>query len=240
MRSQPRINTASREKKSPPVVRVPFDSFCEMYQEPQQRYRQKPLDDIEADLELAAQLQEAYGRPVKRIFLADGDAMGLPTKALAAILERIRERLPSCSRVSSYCLPRNVRGKSVGELERLRELGLRTMYVGCESGDDEVLQRIGKGETCDSSVDALTKLTDAGLKTSVMILHGLGGESLSAQHVAGSAELVRRAPPSYLSTLVVSFPRGAERHEAGFADLPGGFVPLSTEGVLAEQRCAAT
>ena len=76
-------------------------------------------------------------------------------------------------------------------------------------------------------LDALRKLESAGLKTSVMILHGLGGRQLSAQHAAGSAELVRRAPPTYLSTLVVSFPRGADRHAEGFADLPGGgFVPL--------------
>ena len=197
-------------------------SFCEMYQQPQQTYKVKPLSDVESDLRLAAAMREAQGAPVRRIFLADGDAMGLPSKQLAAILGLIREALPECKRVSSYCLPRNVRGKSVEELASLKRLGLRTMYVGCESGDDEVLRRVGKGETLESSVEALRKLTAAGLKTSVMILHGLGGRQLSAQHVAGSAELVRRAPPTYLSTLVVSFPLPGSlaRHAEGFADLP--------------------
>jgi hypothetical protein len=213
-------------------------SFCEMYQQPQQAYKVKPIDELLSDLKLASSLQSAYG-PVRRIFLADGDAMGLPTKRLAEILQLIQAHMPDCKRVSSYCLPRNVRGKSVEELQSLQALGLRTMYVGCESGDDEVLRRIGKGETQDSSVDALLKLDAAGLKTSVMILHGLAGRQLSEQHVLGSAELVRRAPPTYLSTLVVSFPleTSLDRHAAGFSDLEGGgFVELTNSEVVTEQR----
>jgi len=208
-------------------------SFCDMYTQPQQAYRQRPLDEIASDLALARELSRGAGQPVRRIFLADGAAMGQGTSRLKSILELIRATLPQVSRVSSYCLPRNTRAKSVADLASLRELGLRTMYVGCESGDDEVLRCVGKGETRESSVDALRKLTAAGLKTSVMILYGLGGRALSAQHAAGSAALVRAAPPTYLSTLVVSFPLGMERHAAGFE---GGFEPLSTEELLQEQR----
>jgi hypothetical protein len=213
-------------------------SFCDMYTQPQQKYRVRPLEDVESDLALAAEMAAEIGQPVRRVFLADGDAMGLPVARLAAILACIREVLPSVSRVSSYCLPRNTRAKSVADLAMLREAGLRTMYVGCESGDDEVLTRIGKGETCESSVAALRKLQAAGLKTSVMILHGLGGKHLSAQHVEGSAALLRAAPPNYLSTLVVSFPLGEEKHASGFADAADGkgFAALTTEEVLHEQR----
>lgn len=211
-------------------------SFCEMYTQQQQRYRQKSLDEVESDLQLATQLANSAGAPVRRVFLADGDAMGQSTGRLANILEMIRSHLPQVSRVSSYCLPRNIGSKSVQDLARLRKLGLRTMYVGCESGDDTVLRCVGKGETRASSVEALHKLHDAGLKTSVMILHGLGGRVLSEQHAANSAELIRQAPPTYLSTLVVSFPMGMDRHAAGFAGVEGGFVPLTTSELLAEQR----
>ena len=197
-------------------------SFCDMYTQPQQQYKQRPLDEIDADLHLAASLADACGEPVRVVFLADGDAMGQSTRRLRIILESIKRTLPHVSRVSSYCLPRNIRTKSVQDLSSLRELGLRTMYVGCESGDNTVLSCVGKGETMASSVEALDKLHDAGLKSSVMILHGLGGRALSEQHVAHSAELIRRAPPNYLSTLVVSFPMGMERHAAGFADVEGG------------------
>ena len=214
-------------------------SFCDMYRQPQQQYKIKPLAEIEAGLDLVASMRrDPDSLRGLRIFLADGDAMGLPSKHLAAILERIRDRLPECKRISSYCLPRNVRGKSLEELRDLEALGLRTMYVGCESGDDDVLARVGKGETMESSVAALRKLNAAGLKTSVMILHGLGGKQLSEQHVRNSAELVRRAPPTYLSTLVVSFPlrESLARHAAGFADLDGGFQMLSDAEVVEEQR----
>lgn len=208
--------------------------FCEMYTQEQQEYRVKPLDDIRNELSILKELSGIM--PVRRIFLADGDAMGLPTKHLRAVLESIRAALPDCSRVSSYCLPRNIRRKTVADLDELRQLGLRTMYVGCESGDDEVLRRIGKGETRQSHIDALQKLHAAGLKTSVMLLHGLGGKRLSKQHVEGTALLVRSAPPNYLSTLVVSFPLGTERFASGFSDIPDGFVPLTSAEVLEEQR----
>ena len=100
----------------------------------------------------------------------------------------------------------------------------------------QVLRRVGKGETFASSLAALEKIRAAGLKSSVMILHGLGGRALSAQHAERSAALVSAAPPDYLSTLVVSFPLGVERHAAGFADLAGGFQQLSPVEILAEQR----
>ena len=207
-------------------------TFCEMYTAPQQQYRMRPLDEIESDLRFVANARV----PVTRVFLADGDALNLPTKRLRAILELIREHLPGVKRVGSYCLPRNVRNKEVEELSELRELGLRTLYVGCESGDDEVLRRVGKGETLETSVAALTKLKAAGLRTSVMILHGLGGTALSEQHARNSAALIKAAPPTYLSTLVVSFPRGEEKVAAGFADLPEGFEPLTDVEVVDEMH----
>lgn len=155
---------------------------------------------------------------VKRVFLADGDALVLPTRRLLAVLQAIREHLPEVERVSSYCLPRNLRRKSVDELRELADAGLRMAYVGAESGDDEVLARVNKGETYSSTLDALEKLGEAGISRSVMILNGLGGMTLSAQHADNSARLMNAAQPEYLSTLVVSFPTGEQRFRAGFAD----------------------
>lgn len=155
---------------------------------------------------------------VNRVFLADGDALVLPTRRLLAILQAIREYMPEVRRVSSYCLPRNLRKKSVGELKELADAGLKMAYVGCESGDDEVLARVNKGETFDSSLSALDKLGQAGITRSVMILNGLGGQALSAQHADNSARLMNEAQPEYLSTLVVSFPMGEARFRQQFAD----------------------
>jgi radical SAM superfamily enzyme YgiQ (UPF0313 family) len=91
-------------------------------------------------------------------------------------------------------------------------------YVGAESGDDEVLAKVNKGETFASTCDALEKLQQAGIKRSVMILNGLGGKTLSPQHAANSARLANATQPEYLATLVVSFPQGEERFRAGFPE----------------------
>ena len=187
-------------------------TFCEMYTDQQKRFRPKPIEEIEAELR---DLFKA-GYPVKRVFLADGDAMTLSTRRLVDILQMINKYYPDIQRVSSYCLPRNLKKKSVEDLQDLADLGLSLLYVGCESGDNEVLRLVNKGEDYDSSLSALAKIKRAGIKSSVMILNGLGGPELSEQHALNSAKLMNAAQPDYLSTLVVEFPTGSERFEKAF------------------------
>lgn len=202
-------------------------TFCDMYTAEQKKFRardeQQVLDEIRRCGEQMI---------VQRVFLADGDAMVLPTHRLLRILEAIAEHMPDVHRVTSYCLPRNLRRKSVEELTELREAGLRMLYVGAESGDDEVLRRVNKGETFNSTAEALIKAREAGLKTSVMILNGLGGQSLSEQHAANSARLMNLTQPDYLSTLVVSFPNGLERYREQFPD----FQPLNQNELFVEMQ----
>jgi len=204
-------------------------TFCEMYTAPQKRFNLKHPDEIAAELSEVA----ASGHPVRRVFLADGDAMTLSVRRLRNILEAIGRYLPDVQRVSSYCLPRNLRHKSAEELAELRELGLSLYYVGCESGDDLVLERVSKGETFDSSLSALEKIQTAGAKSSVMILNGMGGRRFSEQHAVNSARLMNAAQPDYLSTLVLSFPAGLQRYQDGFR---GEFEPLDQRGLFSEMR----
>ena len=138
----------------------------------------------------------------------------MSTRRLAAILEAIRRELPGVRRVSSYCLPRNVSRKSVAELRQLAELGLSLVYVGAESGDDDVLARVDKGETFASTKEALEKLGEAGIKRSVMILNGLGGASLSEAHAAQFRRSDQRRPAGVPGHARRQLPRAARR---GFA-----------------------
>ncbi|MCC4260652.1 B12-binding domain-containing radical SAM protein [Pseudomonas aestusnigri] len=202
-------------------------TFCEMYTAPQKKFRAR--DEAEV-LDEIRRVGERY--IVNRIFLADGDAMVLPTHRLLRILEAIAEYIPSVERVTSYCLPRNLKRKSVEELKELREAGLAMLYVGAESGDDEVLERVNKGETAASTADALIKAGEAGLKRSVMILNGLGGLSLSKQHALNSARLLNQTQPEFVSTLVVSFPQGMERFRERYPD----FVELNQQQLFSELR----
>ena len=202
-------------------------TFCEMYTAPQKKFRAR--DEAEV-LDEIRRVGERY--IVNRIFLADGDAMVLPTHRLLRILEAIAEHIPSVERVTSYCLPRNLKRKSVVELKELRQAGLAMLYVGAESGDDEVLERVNKGETAASTADALIKAGEAGLKRSVMILNGLGGLSLSKQHALTSAKLLNQTQPEFVSTLVVSFPQGMERFRERYPD----FVELNQQQLFSELR----
>jgi radical SAM superfamily enzyme YgiQ (UPF0313 family) len=200
-------------------------TFCEMYTEAQKKFRARDEREVLDDIRRAGERLI-----VQRVFLADGDALVLPTRRLLAILSAIREYMPDVERVSSYCLPRNLRKKSVAELKELADAGLRMAYVGCESGDDEVLARVNKGETFESSLSALDKLGQAGIARSVMILNGLGGAALSRQHADNSARLMNAAQPEFLSTLVVSFPQGEARFRQAFAD----YQPLSQRQLFSE------
>ena len=200
-------------------------TFCEMYTQEQKKFRARDEAQVLDEIRLTGEKMI-----VQRVFLADGDALVLPTRRLLTILQAIREHMPEVERVSSYCLPRNLRKKSVDELKELADAGLRMAYVGCESGDDEVLARVNKGETFESSLSALDKLGLAGITRSVMILNGLGGTSLSERHADNSARLMNESQPEFLSTLVVSFPTGEARFREGFAD----FRPLGQQQLFVE------
>jgi radical SAM superfamily enzyme YgiQ (UPF0313 family) len=204
-------------------------TFCEMYTAPQKKFRARDEAEVVDSIRRAGEL---LGGQVRRVFLADGDALVLPTHRLLAILAAIREHMPSVQRVSSYCLPRNLRRKSVAELAELQSAGLGLAYVGAESGDDEVLARVNKGETFASTQEALDKLGAAGIRRSVMILNGLGGQALWAQHAENSARLANATQPEYLAMLVVSFPLGEERFRAGFPE----WEPLQLPGLLREME----
>ena len=204
-------------------------TYCEMYTAPQKmfglREEQETLDAIRGCGEqLAAQVQ--------RVFLGDGDAMVLSTRRLMTLLTAIKTHLPKVRRISSYCLPRNLRQKTVLELQELREAGLSLVYVGAESGDDEVLQRVNKGETFETTRESLEKLGAAGITRSVMLLNGLGGKLLSGQHAENSARLMNLTQPEFLATLVVSFPQGEERFRLGFPE----WEPLNQQELFSEME----
>ncbi len=204
-------------------------TFCEMYRAPQKRFRAREAAEV---LESIRRVGEDEGEQVRRVFLADGDALVLPTHRLLAYLEAIRTHLPSVHRVSSYCLARNLNKKSVSELKELYDAGLKLAYLGAESGDATVLARVNKGESVESTRAALDKLGQAGIRRSVMIINGLGGESLSVQHADNSARLINATAPEYLSTLVLTLNDGGARFRATWPD----WQPLSQIGLFREME----
>ena len=204
-------------------------TFCEMYTAPQKAFAARKEDEVLESIRLTGQ---RYGDQVRRVFLADGDALVLPTRRLLNILEAIRTHMPAVRRVSSYCLPRNLRKKSQEEINELAAAGLKMVYVGAESGDDQVLAAVNKGESFKSTCEALDKFGLAGITRSVMILNGLGGKLFTRQHAENSARLANATQPEYLATLVVSFPGGEARYRAGFPE----WEPLSQHELFVEME----
>jgi radical SAM superfamily enzyme YgiQ (UPF0313 family) len=202
-------------------------TFCEMYTAPQKKFRARDEAEVLESIRLTG---ERYRDQVRRVFLADGDATVLPTRRLLNILAAIHTHLPAVHRISSYCLPRNLRKKSQAEVDELAAAGLSMVYVGAESGDDQVLAAVKKGETFESTCEALEKLGAAGITRSVMILNGLGGKVYSRQHAENSARLANATQPEFLATLVVSFPLGEQRFRAGFPE----WEPLTQHELFVE------
>lgn len=144
-------------------------AFCEMYTS--KKFTLRSEDEIKHEIQRAAVIYPG----VQKIFLADGNAMVLSSQRLLGILEAIKENFPGVRRVSAYALPGDILAKTPDQLKALREAGLQLVYVGIESGDDEVLRMIDKCESANSTVEGLLKVQEAGIDCSVMIVNGLAG-----------------------------------------------------------------
>ncbi|MCA9688718.1 MAG: radical SAM protein [Myxococcales bacterium] len=202
--------------------------YCDMYREKQ--YRVRDLSETLADLDEAARLA---GDRIDKLFVADGDALGMPVDHWLPILARARASLPRLRRVSCYAMAKNVLEKTDDELARLRAAGLSLLYIGPESGDDETLRRIAKGSSHAEHVEAAQRAHAAGMGISVIALLGVAGEARSQEHAEATGDLVTAMDPEYfaaLTTTVVPQTPLAKQLRRGRFTLP------SIERMLAELR----
>ncbi len=170
-------------------------SFCSMYRT--KHFAIRPLDAVNTEIRTAARVEPG----VRRIFLADGDALAAPTEHLLSILNALYAAFPRLERVSSYALPANLLKKSGEELRQLWEGGLTLLYYGIETGSADLLKRITKGATPEAMVTGLTKAKQAGFTLSATVILGLGGQTCWRDHIDATADLVNQVELDYLSTL---------------------------------------
>lgn len=173
-------------------------AFCGMYRN--KRFRVRPLDELKAEIRWAA---ENLG-DVRKVFLADGDALVAKTHFLQAILSELDAHFPDLRRVSVYASPQSLQVRSVEEMSALREAGLKLYYLGIESGHDTVLSNLTKGVDAEEMIRVAQKANQAGVKLSTMILLGAGGRELSLEHARESARVVNAIQPRFVSTLVMT------------------------------------
>ena len=202
-------------------------AFCEMYT--MKKFRLKKWEELQPEI---GKLARCY-KSAKKIFLADGNTLVLSASRLVPILEEINKQFGRIQRISSYALPKDIAAKSHGELLRLRSLGLKLLYIGIESGNDELLKAINKGETHQSTIEGINKAHDAGIDTSIMVINGLGGKKYSKNHALDSAKLVSKINPKFLSVLTLSFPMGEAHYTNRFK---GDYMPQTIVELVEELK----
>lgn len=202
-------------------------SFCYMYKD--DNFIIRPLEDIKKDLIEMSQ----YGSYWRRIFLADGDALVLKTSDLLEILKTIKQYYPNIERVSSYATAGDINRKSIEELKALRDAGLEMLYIGFESGDDEILRKINKGLTYKDYVSAMAKCKEVGFKTSITIIAGLGGVELMEQNAKGTAKIISETKPDYVSYLTMRIYKNTPLY-LGYIN--GKFNMPNAEEILQEMK----
>lgn len=173
-------------------------SFCEMYRD--KKFRVRSLDELQPEIDYAQQ-QAPW---VRKVFLADGDALVAKASFLGEVCDRLNAAFPKLRRISCYASPQALQIRSVEQMRDLKERGLTQYYVGIESGDDQTLRELIKGVSADEWAECCAKASEAGVKLSAMILLGAAGPERWREHAEASAALINRIQPRFLSTLIMS------------------------------------
>jgi radical SAM superfamily enzyme YgiQ (UPF0313 family) len=195
-------------------------TFCGAYQG--KSFRIKSFEEVKEDIDEVS----SCNPQIRRVFLADGDALILPQKELLRILEYLKARLKRLERIGIYANAKDILRKEVEELKRLKDLGLGILYLGVESGDREVLKRIKKNATVDQLVRAARRVKESGILLSVTVLLGIGGTERSQTHAEETGKVLSEMDPDYVGALSLMVVPGTpiEREiEAGKLELPTPF-----------------
>lgn len=199
-------------------------TFCSMYKD--KKYRVRDLAEIMADIRLAGQ----YYGDLYKVFLADGDALAMPTDDLLAILAELYRTFPSLKHVGIYASPESILDKSPEDLKKLKEAGITMAYLGVETGDRKLLEDIRKGVTYEEMVEAGKKVREAGILLSVTIILGLAGRTPQAvDHALNTAKILNEINPDYIGALTLMLEPKTEmyrRLQRGEFELPNPFEIL--------------
>lgn len=170
-------------------------TFCGAYRE--KSFRIKRFEEIKEDIDEAS----SYRFPIKRVFLADGDALVIPQKELIRILEYLKMKIEGIERVGIYANAKDILNKGVGDLNVLKDLGLGIIYLGLESGHPEVLKRIKKNATVEQMIRAAKVVKEAGILLSVTVILGIGGVEFSEEHAKQTGKVLSEMDPDYVGAL---------------------------------------
>jgi len=168
-------------------------TFCGAYQG--KRFRIKNFEEIKEDID------EVRTYQIRRVFLADGDALIIPQKELLRILDYLKIKLNGLERVGIYANAKDILQKDAEELKALKDKGVGIIYLGLESGHREVLKRIKKNATIDQLICAAKRVKESGILLSVTVLLGIGGVEGSQAHAEETGKVLSEMDPDYVGAL---------------------------------------
>ena len=200
-------------------------TFCGAYKEV--RFRIKDTATINNDVAFASR----YCINQKRVFLADGDVLIVPTARLAEIFSSIRQKLPWVNRISLYGNTKSILRKTVEELQSLKELGLDRIYMGLESGHNPTLKNIKKGVNVKQMIQAAEMVSEAGLFLSVTVLLGIAGRSQSLAHARETGRVLSKMKPNQIAALTLILLENTPL----FDDFRSGSFQLPDQNMLLEE-----
>ena len=182
-------------------------TFCPTYLD--KSFGVRPEQDVLEDIEMA---KEAVPH-TRRVFLCDGNGLVLSQRRLKTILGALDSAFPALQRIGIYANARDILNKSSQELGELCSQKLTILYIGLESGNDEVLRRVKKGATSQEMIEAVRKAQAAGMKVSVIGLLGLGGRDLWREHAEATGRAVSQMDPRFFSLLTLMIVPGTELYD---------------------------
>lgn len=201
--------------------------FCTMYKGVS--FRLQPMEWIEEDLrEIAEVIPDA-----KTIQLLSANPLALTYDKMAPILEKINQYLPHMEFIYTQGRVTDLKNKTVEQLKRLKDLGLREISLGVESGDDWTLDRVHKGYHAEDIIEQCGKLREAGMDFWMSFLNGVAGKEHSHDHAVNSAMIFSQCKPMLVGTGGLTlFPGTPLLIEAE----RGEFTPLSEKEMLIELK----
>lgn len=194
------------------------------------RFAIRPLAEIKQDL---AEARRLYGLRVRKIFLLAQNALVMPTADLLQICQAAQGFFPGLKQISLYAHPLDLLHKTPAELKSICDAGVTLLYVGLESGHDEVLRRVKKHSTAEKSIRACRRALEAGFGLSCTVIIGLGGRELTREHARDTGKMISAISPHYLGCLTLMPYPGSELARRA---AQGTFAALSTAEVLEEFR----
>ncbi len=203
-------------------------AFCPMYKH--LKFEKRPVEEVKQDIDTA---RAFTGGNVKTVFIGDSDSLVIKTGDVCEILGHLLGAFPSLTRVTSYARSLTLRRKPLESLRKIRDAGLTRLHIGLETGSARLLDRIKKGASPDTMIEACTKVKEAGFEVSMYVLLGIGGEANWHEHASETARVLNRMDPDFIRVRTLVPQPGTPVFQWW---TEGSFEMASPETILKEQK----